>query len=178
MKTLPLILSIYNYGDYRKWLDDVLQFLNLSRGITVADLCRVIGFKNLGYLRSIVRGERHLHKKRLEAIGEFLELCEDEKAYFRLLVEFANPVSEIRRAVLREQIQEIQQKKMNSTNLNIQLLGLKFSKDLDPYQLIKDLRKMIHLIPGFEALVTKMEVENQSKETETVEQSPSWFPSV
>ena len=82
-------LCIYNYLDYRLYLQDYYQLQKKSNpNFSYAVWAQNTAIKSRSFLRLLVMGKRTLTEKMLPAILQSLKLNADEKHFFVLLVRF------------------------------------------------------------------------------------------
>jgi uncharacterized protein (TIGR02147 family) len=80
--------SIYTYYDYRRYISDFyLEKKSLNPNYSYRYIAGKVGFDH-ALIVKILRGERHIGDKKVEAFASLLGLSDRQKAYFRLLVSF------------------------------------------------------------------------------------------
>lgn len=81
-------IKIFNYEDFRKYLEDWFGREQKANGLTFRDVSAQLGFKSPNYLWLIIRGKRGLSRDAQNKIAAFLGLSPKETEYFRLMVDF------------------------------------------------------------------------------------------
>ncbi len=97
-------ISIFNFFNYKEYLDVVYRHLKKSRiGFSHRTFSRDAGITSPNYLFRILKGERNLTLKYLPNFCKALKLSANESKYFEILVQFNNEKSsEIKEELLRK----------------------------------------------------------------------------
>jgi uncharacterized protein (TIGR02147 family) len=84
-------ISIFNYFDYREYLEDCFNVLKSRRGgYSFREFSRRAGIKSHNFLPRIVSRQRNLSEKFIPQICAYLHLQEKEQKYLTALVAFNN----------------------------------------------------------------------------------------
>jgi uncharacterized protein (TIGR02147 family) len=86
--------SIFNFFNYREYLDAVYSHMKESRiGFSHRTFARNAGIKSPNYLFRVLKGERNLTQKYVPLFCRALKLSGNEITYFETLVQFNNEKS-------------------------------------------------------------------------------------
>lgn len=83
-----ITLNIYEYLDFRKYLNDLAAELKRKRGFKLKEFAAKAGIKSQGLLGMVIDGKRRLTVDMREAFCRALGIEGDEKAYFAVLVDY------------------------------------------------------------------------------------------
>ncbi|MBD3420517.1 MAG: TIGR02147 family protein [Chitinivibrionales bacterium] len=87
---------IYDYIDYRKYLDDYYAFKKATvRGFSHRFFLQKAGLKGPNFLKNVIDGKKNLSQSSIDKFAKALALAKREHEYFKLLVLFnqsSNPV--------------------------------------------------------------------------------------
>jgi uncharacterized protein (TIGR02147 family) len=86
--------SVYEYGNYRSFLQDSVEYLKSIGKYTTRSFANKCGFKAQGYLSLLIKSDRNLSKQGANKLAKGLELSKKETEFFILLVMF-NQCSEL-----------------------------------------------------------------------------------
>ncbi len=82
-------MNIFNYFDYRKYLDDCFQNIKSKRrGFSFRAFSRELGVQSHNFLPRILRRERNLSEEFIPSLAAFLRLNGAEVRYFKALIAF------------------------------------------------------------------------------------------
>jgi len=96
--------SIYTYYDYRRYLGDFYrEKKSLNPNYSYRLIAGKVGIDH-ALIVKILRGERHVSSKKVEAFTTLLGLSERQRAYFRLLVAFGKAKSHEDRKLFFEKL--------------------------------------------------------------------------
>jgi uncharacterized protein (TIGR02147 family) len=91
MKNLQEIITIFNYFDYREYLDDCFKNLkSRRRGFSYRAFSREAGVQSHNFLPRILNRERNLSEEFIPLLSNYLHLSGKEVKYFEALVAFNN----------------------------------------------------------------------------------------
>jgi len=83
------VKSIFEYFDYRKFLNDYYcDKKALKKTFSYQSLANKAGFKSKGYIKDVIDGKKNLSEESAFALGQALELNNQEFCYFKDLVYF------------------------------------------------------------------------------------------
>jgi uncharacterized protein (TIGR02147 family) len=89
METSGPDLEIYQYEDFRKYLEHAFEALKKARGgLSHREFAGLAGFTNPGYFNDVIKGRRTLSEAAVIKLSKALELKPHEAEYFTLLVEY------------------------------------------------------------------------------------------
>jgi uncharacterized protein (TIGR02147 family) len=98
-------ISIYDYMDYRRFLEDYFRLRKtMNRHFSHRLFARKAGIKSSGYFREVTTGSRKLSKGKLPGFAKALELDERERTFFERLVAFNDAKAAPARRLLYEQV--------------------------------------------------------------------------
>lgn len=89
LATADLRPVIFRYLDYRRWLEDFLQFKKRYEGVSGKEITLLAGFKSTSYLSMIIKGQRNLTRESLDSLARALHLNGTELNFLRALVDFS-----------------------------------------------------------------------------------------
>lgn len=87
------LITIYEYKDFRKYLEDVIGEIKKNTNHTYRRISADMGFASSNFVISITSGRRNLSAKSIEKISQFLKHNDIEKSYFKNLVLFNQATS-------------------------------------------------------------------------------------
>ncbi|MBF0433062.1 MAG: TIGR02147 family protein [Fibrobacteria bacterium] len=88
-KTYDMTVSVYNYTDFRKFLNDYLEYRKQKdTSLSLRIICKEIGLKSAGHLSYILQGKTNLSKKIAANVTEFCRMKKSEAEYFLAMVMF------------------------------------------------------------------------------------------
>jgi uncharacterized protein (TIGR02147 family) len=91
MKSLNCTINIFDYFDYREYLDDCFNILKSKhRGFSFRALSREAGIQSHNFLPRILRRERNLSEEFVPLLTKYFNLSGKEVRYFEALVAFNN----------------------------------------------------------------------------------------
>ena len=89
MKNAHDAMNIFNYFDYREYLDDCFQNIKSKRrGFSYRAFSREVGVLSHNFLPRILRRERNLSEEFIPSLAAFLRLNGAEVRYFKALIAF------------------------------------------------------------------------------------------
>ncbi len=155
--------NIYQFDDYRKFLQECLKDNTSEEKLTLTKLAQICRVKT-PYLSKCLSGSADLNADQSHLIGLYLKLSHEELEYFILLVDFARSYIQEYRKHLHGKIKALQKKNLK-TEKNIKTLELseedKLAYYLEPLNLIlhmcctldkglelKELAKSLHVSLG------------------------------
>ncbi len=103
--------SLFNYDDYKKYLNDYFDSKQTSRGNRSA-MARAIDCQT-AYVSSVLRGVNHFTPEQAEAINIHIGHSEAESDYFFLLLQFQRAGTEALKRRIKKQIEKIRQERFN-----------------------------------------------------------------
>lgn len=80
--------SIFEYFDYRKYLEDYVQWLGKSEKLSLRAITKHLGFKSSSYLKMVFQHQRNLKPETIERFSKALGFNDQEFRYFKTLVKF------------------------------------------------------------------------------------------
>ena len=87
-------ISIFNYTDYRKYLQDWIDGKKQTGGkFTLRQFSELVGFKSYAHLTMLLKGQANLSGRYLEKMASALALEEKERDYFIKIVKFNQSIS-------------------------------------------------------------------------------------
>ena len=91
MKNPQETINIFNYFDYREYLDDCYNNLKSKRrGFSYRAFSREVGVQSHNFLHRILRRERNLSEEYIPLLAGYLRLGNKEVKYFETLIAFNN----------------------------------------------------------------------------------------
>ena len=91
MNSLKDTINIFNYFDYREYLDDCFSYLKSKRrGFSYRAFSREVGVQSHNFLPRILRRERNLSEEFIPTLTAYLGLGGKEAKYFEALIAFNN----------------------------------------------------------------------------------------
>jgi len=91
MNSLKDTINIFNYFDYREYLDDCYTNLkNKRRGFSYRAFSREAGVQSHNFLPRILKRERNLSEEFVPLLTGYLGLGNKEVKYFEALIAFNN----------------------------------------------------------------------------------------
>ncbi len=142
--------NVYDYLDYRSYLNDMVDFLRDRGQYSVRKFASKVGFGSSNYLHMVINGKRNLGNKFSLAIAMALSLNKDETSFFLALIGF-NDNKDL------DKKDEFYQKMMKCKNFQIQK-----RPDQSQYQLFSDWR----VVALYESINTPL----MSKDAEEISQ--------
>ena len=88
-----ITLNIYEYVDFRKYLQDLFAELKRKRGFKLKDFAKKAKIKSQVLLGMVIDGKRRLTGDMCRSFCRALDVSGDERAYFAVLVDY-NQVSD------------------------------------------------------------------------------------
>lgn len=90
-KDKSIDVNIYNYFDYREYLEDIYKKLKKTRiGFSYRSFSRDARIPNHNYILRVIKKQRNLTLRYLLNISKFLNHSNNEVEYFKILVQFNN----------------------------------------------------------------------------------------
>ncbi|MBF0433652.1 MAG: TIGR02147 family protein [Fibrobacteria bacterium] len=86
MRKIPI--SVYNYTDYRKFLNDYFDYLKKTRGIILQDICDEVKDVTTGHLSAVLHGKNNISKRLITAFAKYCRLKKMETEYFKTMVAY------------------------------------------------------------------------------------------
>ncbi|MBN1307783.1 MAG: TIGR02147 family protein [Chitinispirillaceae bacterium] len=91
MKSFNERISIFNYFDYREYLEDCFNALKSHRrGYSFREFSRQAGLRSHNFLPRILSRQRNLSEEFIPVLSAYLHLPDKERKYFTALVSFNN----------------------------------------------------------------------------------------
>ena len=99
------MIDIYQYEDYRKFLNDAFEELKREKGeLSHREFAALAGVANPGFFNDVIKGRRTLSDAACEKMAAAFNLPSGEAEYFKLLVEYAQCKKPKERQALYEQM--------------------------------------------------------------------------
>jgi uncharacterized protein (TIGR02147 family) len=84
-----MINSIFNYSDYRKFLEEYYTFNKKDKAFfSYRYIASRVGFKSAGHFTQILKGQANISAHLISRFIDFLKFSRREAEYFELLVNF------------------------------------------------------------------------------------------
>ena len=117
-KTSPIIEKLYEYDDYRAFLQDFIADQKSNhKGFTLSAFSKKAGFSSHGFLRFILNGERNLSDKSLLKIVTAINLKGNKKEFFCSLVAYNQSVKSADKTLFFDKVKQFR-KVIKSNTLN------------------------------------------------------------
>lgn len=106
LRMIPPVVNLFEYADFRRFLSDYqAKRQEEDATYTRARLCKNLGLPNTrSYFNDIVKGSKPLTKNYVERFVRSFRMDEDEKRYFRILVDFGQTEDAVDRDLLFDQL--------------------------------------------------------------------------
>ncbi len=85
--------SIFEYLNYRLYIDDKVSHLRTTPGFNLKDFCKETGMGSTSYIRMLVDGKRNLSRLVLRKLAHGFHLDIEEIRFFEMLVNFNHAVT-------------------------------------------------------------------------------------
>jgi uncharacterized protein (TIGR02147 family) len=96
-------LSVFDYLDYRRFLNDFFAFKkSLNRHYSHRLFARKAGINSSGYFSEVLSGRRQLPLAQVPAFAKAMDLGDKEKAYFELMVAYGHAKTDAARKSVYE----------------------------------------------------------------------------
>ncbi len=136
-------MSIYQFHDYRKSIEDLIEnYKTLGGRLTYRRLADIMGVQK-SYLSQVLRGNAELNQDQLFRLYEFFELSEDERRYLELQLEFSRSGLKTRKDFLKNEITKLQNKHLDTTKY-LKTKTIEENPELSEYYL-EPLHQLIHI---------------------------------
>jgi len=113
----PTLPKLWEYTDYRGWLTDTFRARKaIHSWYSYGVLAQRAGFKARDYLMRVMRGDKKLSSNGAVRLSEALDLSQEEKEYFVVLVEYNQAKTEERRETAWGRLQKILAQSRNATH--------------------------------------------------------------
>ncbi|MGE0615738.1 MAG: TIGR02147 family protein [Bacteriovoracia bacterium] len=137
-------MNIFSYVSYREVIEAfVIERKALDRKYSFQNLAAACRIQKT-YLSRVIKGKAELNSDQLYLAADFMELDENEREYFSLLLEFARTGLKVRRDQLRVRIQAIQAQHRESHE-HLEATPVRLATDALGEYYLDPLHQIIHI---------------------------------
>ncbi len=114
-----IMISVFNYTDYRKYLADFYNFENSkNRRFSYRYIAEHVGFNSAGFFTKILKNETNISMKMAEDFSAFLKLTRRQEKYFLQLVQYNQAKEESEKKEHFEKMLKFKEVTFNKIDLN------------------------------------------------------------